>query len=255
MNRWRYRWLLLALWWVPAHLPAYTVAPNLLVLGSGGRDSSAFIKLSNREPRAAAVEIVVNEFHRDLDGRGVPGKQADEHFIVYPAQVILMPGDEVMVQVRWIGPADLGAEQAFALTTREVKIPPKDPEQQAGEGARLNINVLMNYDVRVYVAPRGARPRLAVEAISTRTQPGQERDQLEVTLVNRGTAHQSLKDLSLVLTALDTDGNPLRQPAVTLSAQDIPGMSAALLANSQRRLLIPWPAALPAGRVGIRLSR
>ncbi len=247
--------MLLALCWVPMHLPAYTVAPNLLVLGSGGRDSSAFIKLSNREPRAAAVEIVVNEFQRDLDGRGVLGKQADDHFIVYPAQVVLMPGDEVMVQVRWIGPADLAAEQAFALTTREVKIPPlPDAGQQADTGARLTINVLMNYDVRVYVAPRGAKPRLVVEA-HTRTQPGQERDQLEVTLANRGTAHQSLKDLSLVLTALDANGNPLRRPAVTLPAQDIPGMSAALLANSQRRLLIPWPDALPAGRVGIRLSR
>jgi fimbrial chaperone protein len=241
--------------WLPTYLPAYTVEPNLLVLGAGGQDSSAFLRLANPETRPAAIEIVVNEFRRDLDGRGVLGREADERFIVYPAQVILMPGEEVSVQVRWIGTLESSSEQAFALTTREVAIPRDGQQPQAGEGARININVLMNYDVRIYVAPRGARAQLAVETVAVRPRTDLQPDLLEVTLANRGTAHRSLRELALVLTALDVNGNPLPQPPLTLPAQSIPGMSAALLPNSQRRLVIPWPPLLPIGPVRAVLSQ
>ena len=254
MMRWPRSIWLPALWCLSPKLPAYTVEPSMIVLGSGSRDSSTFLRLANKEARPAAVEIVVNEFSRDLDGRGIVGKEADERFIVYPAQLILMPGDEASVQVRWIGGAQSASEQTFALTTREVLIPRRDQEPQAAsEGARISINVLMNYDVRVYVTPRGARSKLTVETATAHATTGQEQDLLEVTLTNHGTAHQSLREMSLVLTALDAAGNPLR-PAVTIPAQDIPGMSATLLANGQRRLRIPWPAALPVGQVRAVLS-
>ena len=248
----RRRWLLGLLGWLPAYLPAYTVEPSVLALGPG-RDASAFLRLVNREARPAAVEIVVNEFSRDLDGRGVPGREADGQFIIYPSQLVLLPGDEVRVQVRWIGTRAPATEQAFALTTREVAIPRKEP-QPPGEGARININVLMNYDVRVYVTPRGARPKVSVESVTTHAPAERAQQLLEVTLANHGTAHRSLRELSVVLAALDADGNPLRQPPVRLPAQQVPGMSAALLANGRRRLLIPWPAALPVGRVRVALS-
>jgi fimbrial chaperone protein len=181
------------------------------------------------------------------------GREADEDFIVYPAQVILMPGDETSVQVRWIGDSLSNIERAFALTTREVVIPQKEQEQaDAGEGARININVLTNYDVRIYVTPRGAKPNVTVEATSMQTQS--EGNMLEVTLANRGTAHHSLRDLSLLLMPVEPDSTSLRQSPVTLAARDVPGMSAALLAGARRRLLIPWPAGLPIGSVRALVS-
>ena len=255
MKRWFRRGaLLLAVsLWLPAQALAYTVEPRLLRLGVGGGDSSAFLRLSNRAANPAAVEIVINEFDRDLDGRGVIGREADDDFIVYPAQVILMPGDETSVQVRWIGEAVSNLERAFALTTREVSIPRMDQEQsEIGEGVRINVNVLTNYDVRIYVTPRGAKPKVTVEATSVRTHP--EGNLLEVTLANQGTAHHPLRNLSLVLMPLQPGGASLRQSPVTQAAKDVPGMSAALLAGGRRRLLIPWPAGLSAGSMRVVLS-
>lgn len=255
MKRWLRRGaLLLAVsLWLPVQAPAYTVEPSVLRFGVSGGDSSAFLRVSNRAARPAAVEIVINEFGRDLDGRGVIGREADDDFIVYPAQIILMPGDETTVQVRWIGEAVKDVERAFTLTTREVPIPRKDQEQSdGGEGVRINVNVLTNYDVRLYVTPRGAKPKVTVEATRVSTQS--ERDQIEVTLANQGTAHHPMKDLSLVLMPLEPGGAALRQAPVTLAARDVSGMSAALLAGGRRRVLIPWPAGLPAGPVRVVLS-
>lgn len=257
MKRWaRCAALLLAAWLgLPAQALAYTVEPSVLKLGGSGGDSSAFLRLSNRAAKPVAIEIAINEFDRDLDGRGVMGREADEDFIVYPAQVILMPGDETSVQVRWIGEFVSNVERAFALTTREVAIPQKEKEQEqadAGEGARININVLTNYDVRIYVTPRGAKPNVTVESTSMQTQS--QGNMLEVTLANRGTAHHSLRDLSLLLMPVEPDSTSLRQPAMTLAARDVPGMSAALLAGARRRLLIPWPAGLPVGSVRALVS-
>lgn len=256
MKRWLTRGALLlaASLWLPAQVLAYTVEPSLLRLGVNGGDSSAFLRLSNRSAKPAAIEIVINEFDRDLDGRGVLGGEADDAFIVYPAQVILMPGDETSVQVRWIGEAVSNVERAFALTTREVSIPSNEQESsELAEGVHISVNVLTNYDVRIYVAPRGAKPKVAVEATSVRAES--TGNLLEVTLANRGNAHHPLRDLSLVLMPLEPGGAALRQAPVTLAAADVPGMSAALLAGGRRRLLIPWPAGLPAGSVRAILSQ
>jgi fimbrial chaperone protein len=239
--------------WLPAQAFAYTVEPSVLRFGVSGGDSSAFLRLSNRAPQPVAIEIVINEFDRDPDGRGVLGREAEDDFIVYPAQVILMPGDETSVQVRWIGEVASSVERSFALTTREVSIPRRDREQtDTGEGMRVNVNVLTNYDVRIYVTPRGAKPKVAVEATSVRTQA--EGTLLEVTLANRGTAHHPLRDLSLILMPLEPGGAVLRTSPVTLAARDVPGMSASLLAGGRRNLVIPWPAGLPAGPVRVVVS-
>ena len=250
MNRWlgRGALFLALLLWLPLQAFAYTVEPSVLRFGVSGGDSSAFLRLSNRAAQPVAIEIVINEFDRDLDGRGVLGREADDDFIVYPAQMILMPGDETHVQVRWIGEVASNVERAFALTTREVSIPRKDQERiDSGEGVRVNVSVLTNYDVRIYVTPRGAKPKVTVETVGVRTQAAE--NLLELTLANQGNAHHPLRDLSLILMPLESGGAALRKSPVTLAARDVPGMNAALLAGGRRHLLIPWPAGLPDGPV------
>jgi fimbrial chaperone protein len=243
---------------VPPPLSAYTLAPSLVTLRSAGGDSSTFLRLENKQARPAAVEITIHEHRKDLDGNSIDGGPADDEFIVYPAQLVMIPGDEAAVQVRWIGDAALAAERAFTFTTREVPIP-RNLENEGGSGIRIDVTVLVNYEGRIYVAPPGAKPKLVVESIAER--PTAERTDaaaapwLELVLANQGTAHQVLSDISFTFVPLDAQGTALRQQAVTVAGRDLPGTRPHLLAGERRRLSFPRPAGLPAGGLHVTLSQ
>jgi fimbrial chaperone protein len=252
MRLWTWRLLLAFAVLLPLRVSAYTVTPNLLILRPSGGESSTFLHLENKGQKAAAIEITINEHHKDLDGNTVAdGRQADDDFIIYPAQLVMLPGDEVNAQLRWVGDAAPGAERAFTFVTREIAVPRKagaDPE--GGAGIRVDVTVLVNYEGRIYVTPQGAKPEVVVESVTERTQAAL----LEVVLANKGTAHLSMAGMHLVLVPLGPAGAPLTQQAVTLGAKDVPGMSLHLLAGDRRRFLIPRPAALPAGPVRAMLT-
>ncbi len=247
--------LLVAAGLAPLVAPAYTLTPNNLTLRPSGGEASAFLQLANRELKAAAIEITIHEHHKDLDGRTINGRDAGDDFLIYPAQLVLIPGDEAGIQVRWIGEPALEAERAFTLVTREVPLPRKPADEPDGlTGVRVDVTVLLNYEARIYVTPAGARPKVVVESVTERPAGGGAADQLEVILANQGTAHQLLARLTLVITPLSPTGSPLAQSAVTLPAREIPAMAPHLLAGERRRLLIPRPAGLPAGPVRVALA-
>lgn len=253
---------LLAVALLSLRLTAYTVTPNSVTLRPVGGDSSAFLQLENKGTKAAAVEITINEHHKDLDGQTISGKDAGDDFIIYPAQLVMVPGDEAGVQVRWIGGPALDAEQAYTLVSREVPIPrkPTGEELERAAGIRVDVTVLLNYEVRVYVTPPGAKPKVVVESVTERPSlardgPGEaESAQLEVILANQGTAHASLRAGSLLLVPLGPGGVLLKAQAVTVPAGEIPALTPHLLAGERRRLLIPRPAGLPAGPIRVVLS-
>lgn len=251
--------VLLVVGLLPLSVSAYTVAPNHLTLRPVGGDSSAFLQLENKGVKAAAVELTIDEHHKDIDGQTINGKEAGDDFIIYPAQLVMVPGDEASVQVRWIGEPALDLERAYTLVAREVPIPRKSVEEsEHTAGIHLDVTVLTNYEVRIYVTPPGAKPKLVVESVTERPPPAghgaAEPGQLEVILANRGTAHQVLSNMTLVLTPLGPAGTPLASNTVTLTAKDIPAMNKHLLVGDRRRLVFPRPAGLPAGPIRAALS-
>ncbi len=248
---------------LPLPASAYSVTPSLLTLRTVGSGSSTFLHLANKAMKPVALEITIHEHSRDLDGKAIQSAAANDDFIIYPAQLVMMPGDEISVQVRWIGGPALDTERAYTLVTREVPIPRKAADQaDASTEIRIDITVLMNYEVRIYVTPPGAKPKVVVESVAERTQAepadegpvGAASALLEVILANQGTARQVMTNMSLVFMPLDAAGKPLKQHAVTLAATKVPGMSSPLLAGDRRRLLIPRPAGLPAGPIRVTLS-
>ncbi len=256
-----FRVLLVVAGSLPLRVSAYNISPNLLQLRPTGAESSAFLQLQNKGTKAVALELTIQEHHKDLDGQTVAGKEAEGDFLIFPAQLVMVPGDEVGAQVRWIGEPALNAERVYTLVTREVPIPRKATEEpELIEGVRIDVTVLINYEVRVYVTPKGARPKVVVESVTERMQPAgggpgaTESVWLEVILANQGTAREELARMVLVLVPPGSTDAPAKPRAVTLPAKDFPALRPHLLAGDRRRVLIPRPAAFPAGPVRIILS-
>ncbi len=247
---------------LPIRVAAYTFAPNLVTLRPVGSESSAFFRLNNKQMKAVAIEIVINECHKDIDGKIIQCKEAEEDFIVYPAQIVLMPGEEVGVQVRWIGEPDLTAERTYTIVSKQVPIPQKADEASSDSGARIKITVLINYEARIYVLPKGAKPEIVVESAIPRAQSkyagenpaAEDASALEIICSNKGTAHKKMRAMSLILTPVDERGKPIKNKAVTLTVNDVPGLNTNLLAGGRRRFIIPWPAILPHGPINAILT-
>lgn len=252
------RTVLLVLLAAPLLCDAYTLEPSVSTLRSVGSDTGTFFRLQNRERRPAAVEISIQEHRKDQDGVTVTGPPADDSFVIYPQQVVMVPGDEVSVQVRWIGDGTLQAERAYTLVTREVAIPPGFAPPQDTSGYRVQVTVLLNYEARIYVAPPRARPNVVVESVAELRSDAPDAvsaPQLEVILANQGAAHQDLSELSFILTPVDASDRPLSRNALRVPALGLPGTGPHLLAGDRRRVKIPRPGTFPAGPVHVQVSR
>lgn len=233
---------------------AYTVSPSLLPLRPAGDGTSGFVQIANRAPKPIAVELTMHAHHRDELGRSVRGsaEEIGDDFLIYPAQLVLLPGDEASVQVRWIGPPNLPVERAYTLVTRQVPIPSlRNPAPEPAEGVHVDVTVLMNYEVRVYVTPPGARPKVVVESVVENPSDADGETFLEILLLNQGNARATLNDTPLRLSP--ERAAPGQRPVV-LPAGSVPALKTPILPGDRRRLRVPRPAGLPPGPVRASLS-
>lgn len=245
--------------WLPLSLSAHTMSPSRVQLSATGDGANTFFRFENKELKPAAVEITIHEHHKDLNGSSIVGKNAEDDFIIYPSQLILMPGDEVSVQLRWVGDPALDNERAFTLVAREVPIKFENNDENPSSGVNIQVTVLLNYEAKVYVAPKYAKPNIVVESftersVSTDKNKSNTSSEIDVIFLNRGNAHQSMKTKSLVLIPFDEDGTALNKNAVTLNANDIPNLRAHILAGERRMITIPRPSTIPRGPLEIILS-
>jgi fimbrial chaperone protein len=247
------RKLFAVMFYLPLKTCAYAVFPSIVTLRTRGDNSSTFIHLESKGLNATAVEITIREHAKDLQGQILGGRAVNQDFIIYPSQVVMVPGDAVSVQLRWIGDSTFKTERVYTLTTREVPLPPAIGEEiEFDNPMHADATVLMHYEVRVYVAPPDAKSHVVIESLVDRSSGSMEDNdsstegfpQLEILVANRGTAHESLANMTVVLAPTDA---PLNRHPVTLTSRDIPGMKAHLLAGERRRLSFPRPPELPSG--------
>lgn len=231
----------------PPGLAAYSVSPSLLQLRPTGQGASAFLHLANRTAHPVALDIAVHPHGRDLEGRALPlpREEASDDILVYPSQLVLLPGDAASAQIRWIGPPALDRERAYTLVTRQVPIPRDQAEPEPSDALRIDVTVLMNYEVRLYVTPPGAAPRMVIESVSAHASaPDDPEAGLEIMLHNLGAARISLAGKALRITSATVARGG---PAATIPAADVPALKTPILAGERRRVIIPRPASLPPG--------
>jgi fimbrial chaperone protein len=122
---------------------AFTVEPPLITLRTSMNEKMAWVTIRHTGGGPMAVDLAVYERELDLEGEIVTNMdRRTPDFTVYPAQIILQPGDRARVQVVYRGKQKVTSDRAYFLYSKEV--PLRIPEE-AGEEVKVGVQTLMTY--------------------------------------------------------------------------------------------------------------
>ncbi|WP_374666891.1 molecular chaperone [Ramlibacter sp.] len=215
-----------------AHAMSFT--PIEMDFSPSGRGATQVFRLENTTAEPTAVEITLKSRQMKADGEDVLA-DADDQFNVFPAQVVLQPGQAQTVRVQYVGPAALQAERAFRLIAEQLPI---DVGQAPTNGGRMRL--LVKYVASVYVVPANVRAVLKTGEAKVVT-AGNAR-WLEVPVTNEGGTRRILKNAQLEVAGR------------TLGAEQLKGLEGEnVLAGTTRVFRVPAPADLPATPGAVRL--
>lgn len=170
-----------------AHALSFT--PIEVDFSPAGRGATQVFRLENTTAEPAAVEIGVKSRKMETNGDDILG-DADDQFSIFPAQVVLQPGQVQTIRVQYTGPAQITAERAYRLIAEQL---PVDVGQVAQTGGRMRL--LVKYVASAYVVPANVKAVLSVpQARLVRDAQGAW---MEVTVRNEGTTRKILTGLKL----------------------------------------------------------
>lgn len=225
---------------------AFQFKPIAVDFSPEGKNSTRSFLVNNDGNQSIAIQVSMTT--REIDIDGVESREeAAEDFIVYPSQMILLPGEAQTVRVSWAGPPDIKKEYAYRIIGEQLPIDMR--EESHLETPQGEFNISMRYIGSVYVAPEGAKPDLTIDSAEIiKNEEG--KDVLEVIFYNKGTAHSMLRDI--VLEIFSKKG---REAISAFSSNEVPDFNRAnILAGAKRRILIDWSKNLSKGEVEVILK-
>jgi fimbrial chaperone protein len=159
---------------------AFTLAPIEASFSASGRAAIHNFRAKNDTSQPVAVEI--NIFDRTMDAQGQDElTENEDDFIVVPAQLILMPGEQHNIRVQYIGGADIKLEKSYRMIVEQLPI---DVE---GENlSQSNVRFLLKYVASLYVLPEKAFHNIIIQSIEN------QGASLRITLRNNGNRHSLL---------------------------------------------------------------
>ena len=204
-----------------AHAISFT--PIEVDFSPSGRAATQVFRLENTTAEPTAVEITMKTRKMERNGEDTLG-DADDQFSIFPAQVVLQPGQVQTVRVQYTGPAAIDIERPFRLIAEQLPI---DVGQAPQNGGRMRL--LVKYVASAYVVPANVKAVLSVQAIQEVTDS--QGKWLEVTVLNEGGARKVLRDAKLVIGSVTLEGAAMKG----IAGENI-------LAKTTRTFRIPAPA-------------
>jgi fimbrial chaperone protein len=222
--------------------PSFQLSPMEMRFSpiGGGASRSFLLRSAGTQPVAIQISIVTRNV--SIDGiEELP--PAEDDFIVFPPQIILMPNQTQTVRVVWVGDDSPSKELPYRIVAEQVPIDALEPKIDEPTDTRIvDIKVLFKYVGTIYVTPPNASPKVVIEGAEPFTsEDGSQK--LVLNFENQGTAHKLLTGLVVNLTSAGQ--------TITLSGDEqLKGVIGEnILAGNKRRFVLPWPKELPVGPV------
>jgi fimbrial chaperone protein len=218
---------------------AFKLIPMYMDFHPTGREAHQTFRIENEGDQPVAVQVSMVTREMDIEGKEAYG-DAEDDFLVYPPQVVLMPKQIQAVRVQWVGNPNPSKELAYRIMAEQLPVDLEKGERRS-RAAGVKVNILVRYLGVVYVLPKGARPDVVLDSVQAQGGNGGRRA-LVLTVRNRGSAHAILGNLKVRLTPKGGGAG------VELSGQDLQGMEGEnILAGHRRRFVLPWPKGLGEG--------
>ncbi len=235
----------------------YSLNPMITILDLSKKQTSAevIIQFEGDIKAPTAVELKVMGREISLDGAKVEylDDNSANNFMIYPAQIVLMPGEKQRVQVKWVGDSLPLKETAYALIAEEAPIKIGD-EDDVRTKAEARLIVRTRYEGIIVLRPAGIRPSIKIESA------GHKPDSLgnpllRLMLSNTGSALQNLKGMQLRIVAVNKNGSLAAGKSVTYSPDLTKAQTKhSIFAGNKRVIDIPWPKEIPVGPVRVTVD-
>jgi fimbrial chaperone protein len=201
----------------PSTALAMRVSPMIVEMGTNGADGVARIELQNLNPAKLPYEVRVTRIDYHEDG-SVTETPADDDFLIFPPQGVLLANSRQVIRVQWVGP-QLDSSRAYYVSVNQLPVP-LDAPAAAGEAPGAQLQIVYHMKALVVVSPPKATPNVStVEAHAAPYQPkaalpGQPQPApvpgIAVTLRNTGKRHAMMGGLVWVVSGTGQDGKPLQ---------------------------------------------
>ena len=208
---------------------AMQVSPMVAEITPSGPKSTYRMAIRNDSATPITVEIVSFSLAVDDQGAQTLGEDTGD-IIAYPPQSIIPPGREQLVNVRYVGAADITSPKMYVVRAAQLPVRLGDAQTDAPSDA-AEVKVGFNINTHVFVSPPGTEPEVRVSSVR-RAENG---DAL-ISVFNAGTGIARLRRARYQLS--DTAGHQVEPPASDVQL----GQVSALPAGQTRELRIPAAA-------------
>lgn len=171
-------------------MAAFTLSPPIVVLKPAMNENMAWVDLAHSGGGPMAVELVVYERRVNLDGDvETANMKRSADFSVYPAQLIMRPGDRGRAQVVYKSRKKVTADMAYFLSAKEVQL----PIEEEVEG--IKTGVTMTTDYYSVIAFETGKPAKLTFVSSKEIGNGM----IEVVAVNKGNGRAIVENMVLTV--------------------------------------------------------
>ncbi|MFA9372359.1 MAG: hypothetical protein ACERIH_11675 [Labilibaculum antarcticum] len=245
--------IFLICWALPqVQAQSFSVSPIKMTLKPQQNHSQQWLTVKTTGNKPVAVELSILKREVDVDGRMFHGKDdTNNDFLIYPSQLILMPGDAQTVNIQWLGEIPTN-EIIYSLVVAQVPIE-INQEENTDTGTKVKIKLLTKYEGIIYIIPNAISFEVLVES-ATQGMDANQSPYLELMLYNKGTIRQMINKLKLHVVPLDKNGEPVGESIVYMPEMPKEVIKQSLYAKQRRRCLLPWPNGVPVGPVKVSVE-
>lgn len=237
---------------------SFSVSPQIITLEPIGRKSQAWVSVSHMGdsdlPMAIEMRVVKRELN--ISGRvSHASDETDENFVIYPAQMILYPGEMQMVFIQWAGSAYPNKELVYSFIAENVPIElkSKKEDEEIKDKARLEVRTLVRYEGLIFVRPPKVTPDVVVESANVEMDEA-GKPHMILMLYNRGSARQKLTGMSLIVAPVQGEQVSVDKAVAYKPPLPKDQTTHSLYAGYKRRCVLPWPESVPVGPVKVSVT-